>query len=151
MHCTYPILVSSLPLYMWIIVHPRILHGMIWSKQKNVLLSTKHVQPWWLGGRACDLIQVGCHSAMVDRIPLEDICYSSVKCKSNFIELFHKIIKSAPKHKRYIVTPILPMYINRNIITLGKMINEITSAVVLWTKPSHGGFGNCFPLLPMQS
>ena len=27
-------------------------------------------------------------------------CYSSVKCKSNFIELFHKVIKSAPKHKR---------------------------------------------------
>ena len=27
-------------------------------------------------------------------------CYGSVKCKSNLIELFHKVIKSAPKHKR---------------------------------------------------
>ena len=25
------------------------------------------------------------------------VCYSSIKCKSNFIELFHKVIKSAPK------------------------------------------------------
>ena len=26
-----------------------------------------------------------------------NICYSSVKSKSNFIKLFHKVIKSAPK------------------------------------------------------
>ena len=29
-----------------------------------------------------------------------NLCYNSVKCKSNFIELIHKVIKSAPKHKR---------------------------------------------------
>ena len=37
------------------------------------LLSHINIQPWWLGGRACNLYQVGCHSATVDQIPLEDI------------------------------------------------------------------------------
>ena len=27
---------------------------------------TLSVQPWWLGCRECNLIQVGCHSATVD-------------------------------------------------------------------------------------
>ena len=35
--------------------------------------------------------------------------------------------------------------------TKDKLINEICRATNMWTKPSHGGFGNFFPLVPMQS
>ena len=39
-------------------------------------------------------------------------------------------------HNNNIVTPILPMYINRNIITQGDMINEINFPTIA------GGFPN---------
>ena len=39
-----------------------------WLKSQKVNFTNKSFWPWWLGGRAYDQIQVGCHSASADRI-----------------------------------------------------------------------------------
>ena len=50
------------------------------------------VQPLWLGGRACDLIQVSCHSATVDRIPLGTFIWTNLYglLRSRYL-LLHRI------------------------------------------------------------
>ena len=52
---------------------------------------------WWNGKRNVLLLQ---RRQLQRRLGTSHKCYSSFKCKSKFIELFHKIFKSAPKHKR---------------------------------------------------